>query len=192
MVDSPDEDSGLVDLARIAGSKGAEDADAFFVGLYAELRKRANKQMASQKSGHTLQPTALVHEIYLKLAEHDYSDREHFLATAAKAMRCVLVDHARRQQTEKRGDVKSRLALDQWIEQLESPAGQPTDLLEFDEVLRSLEQHSPETASLVEMRFFGGLTVEECARIQDVPLRTLERRWQAARAWLAVKLSPRD
>lgn len=185
-----DEDSRLVELARIAGSESSEDADAFFTALYQELHRKAQQQMNGQPADHTLQPTALVNEVYMRIAEYKYSDRDHFLAVASKAMRRVLVDHARRQLTDKRDGAGTRLALDRWLDRLEAQPGRTIDLLVFEEILNELHERSPESARLVELRFFGGLTNPECARILDIPLRTLESRWHATRAWLATQLSP--
>jgi RNA polymerase sigma factor (TIGR02999 family) len=185
-----DEDSRLVELARIAGSESPEDADAFFVALYQELHRKAQQQMAGQPADHTLQPTALVNEVYLRISEYKYSDRDHFLAVAAKAMRRVLVDHARRLRTDKREVPATRLALDHWLDRLEARPGRTIDLLIFEELLEELHSRSPESARLVELRFYGGLTNQDCARILEMPLRTLESRWHATRAWLAAQLRP--
>jgi RNA polymerase sigma factor (TIGR02999 family) len=187
-----DEDSRLVELARIAGSETREDADAFFVALYQELHRRAQQHMAGQPAGHMLRPTALVNEVYLRIKEYQYSDRDHFLAVASKAMRRVLVDHARRQNADKRNAGPTRLALDSWIDRLHAQPGRTIDLLIFEELLEELHSRSPESARLVELRFFGGLTNRECSRIMNIPLRTLESRWHATRAWLAAQLAPED
>ncbi|MCA8981144.1 MAG: hypothetical protein KDC14_14035, partial [Planctomycetes bacterium] len=114
-----DEDSRLVELARIAGTDGPEKADALFVALYQELHRRAQQKMAGQPSDHTLQPAALVHEVYVRIAAYEYTDREHFLAVASKAMHRVLVDHARRELADKRDGSATRLALDGYMDRLE-------------------------------------------------------------------------
>lgn len=187
-----DEDSRLVELARIAGTESSRNADAFFVALYQELHRRAQQQMAGQSVDHTLQPTALINEIYMRIAAYDYDDRDHFMSVASQAMRRVLVDYARREQADKRDGPPTRLALDSFIDRIEAQPGRTIDLLIFEELLVQLHARSPESARLVELRFFGGLTNSECARILKIPLRTLESRWHATRAWLAVHLRPED
>lgn len=178
-----------MEMARLAAAESNEHADAFFIGLYQDLRRKAQQHLAGQAPDHTLQPTALVHEVYLRIADYKYEDREHFLAMAATAMRHVLVDHARKQRTAKRDAPGIRLALDTWIEHFQG-GDRPVDLLVFEEVLERLAERSPEAARLVELRFYGGLTNPECARVLQVPLRTLEARWHATRAWLEAQFRP--
>jgi RNA polymerase sigma factor (TIGR02999 family) len=159
-------------------------SDALFRLLYAELRGTAERAMRSERRDHTLQPTALVHEAFLKLVDETnvaWEGRAHFLGVAARAMRQVLVDHARRRRTEKRGAASTRVPLDDALFGFESSA---IDLLALDEALASLSAHDEELARLVELRFFGGLTVEETGRILGLSVRQVEGAWITARAWL--------
>lgn len=151
--------------------------------VYAELRRLAAAKMAGQAEGHTLQPTALVHEAYLRLVgqgAHWQSSR-HFLAAAAEAMRHILIDSARRKARLKRGGDWRRLDLDT----IEIAADAPPDsLLAVDEALQAFERDDPEKAELVKLRFFGGLTLPEAAAALGWSLATAKRHWVFARAWL--------
>ncbi|MCC6410002.1 MAG: sigma-70 family RNA polymerase sigma factor [Planctomycetes bacterium] len=171
-------------LRRIAD--GDAGARARLVELvYGELRRLAASQLRGAR-GETLQPTALVHEAWLRLADADaFSDRRHFFAVASKAMRSVLVDHVRAKRTQKRGGGEQASPLDETVAHLE--AGE-TDLLDLNVALEELEREDPELARLVELRFFGGLSHEEVAAAEGTSLSTIERRWRLARAWLARRL----
>jgi RNA polymerase sigma factor (TIGR02999 family) len=165
--------------------QGAEQ----FLRLYGELRQIAERMLRREAPGHTLQPTALLNEAWLKLGGHDSPDalsREHYLAIAARAMRQVLVEYARRRQTHKRGgDVVAVTLADDQV-----GASMPIeDLLGLDEALARLESHDARLARVVEMRFFGGLSEEEIARSLGVTVRTVQRDWVKARAWLQSELS---
>jgi len=156
--------------------------------LYDELRRLAQSYLSAERSGHTLQPTALVHEAYLRLVELDRLDwrgRAHFLGLAARVMRQVLVDHARRHRAAKRGGGR-RVTLEdaKWV-----PEPRPTDVLELEEALRELGEIDPQKSRIVELRFFGGLSVEETAEVLGVSPRTVKRGWRAARTWLSRELS---
>ena len=159
--------------------------DELFRVIYAELRRIAAVAMRGQRAGHTIQPTALVHEAYLKLmggAEMAWNDRIHFLATAARAMRSILVDHARSHARQKRAGERKRVPLHS---NLAAGAETPDlDILAVHEALERLEEASPERARVVELRFFGGLSNEETAKTLGVTERTVYRMWQYARAWL--------
>jgi RNA polymerase sigma-70 factor (ECF subfamily) len=160
--------------------------------LYGELRQLAERAMRNERAGHTLQPTALVHEAWLRLigdAGTDWDSRSRFLGLAATAMRNVLIDHARRRQTTKRGDDPLRVELDEVLAAYQERA---TDVLRLDEALERLAQRDPELARIVELRFFGGLTVEETARVLGRTLRQVERAWVIARGWLHRELSRAD
>ncbi|MCE9596288.1 MAG: sigma-70 family RNA polymerase sigma factor [Planctomycetes bacterium] len=153
--------------------------------VYSELRRLAERQLRGERGG-TLQPTALVHEAWLKLAgAEDFADRRHFFAVASKAMRSVLVDHVRARRSQKRGGDERTSALDETVAFLE--AGE-TDLLDLNLALEELERDDPELARLVELRFFGGLSHEEIAATEKLSLSTVERRWRLARARLAQRL----
>lgn len=160
---------------------GEEQARAeLFTLLYHELHDRAARLAHKQPQGMTLQATALVHEVYLKLVGVDdpsFVDRNHFLACAAKAMRSVLVDHARRTHANRGLPTQ----LDTIVAAFEERA---YDIEKLDLALTALGRMDPEMARAVELRFFGGLSEEDVARVVDVPLRTLQRRWKVTREWL--------
>jgi RNA polymerase sigma factor (TIGR02999 family) len=152
--------------------------------VYEELRGLAAAYLVGERAGHTLQPTALVHEAYLRLAAQrsaGWHGRAQFLGVAAQAMRRVLVDHARTRGRVKRGGGAQRTGLDEAVESLEASAG---DLLTLDEALARLAAIDPQKSRVVELRFFAGASVEETAEIVGISARTVERDWAMARAWL--------
>lgn len=157
--------------------------------VYDELRKVAARYLRREAPGNTLQPTALVHEAFLKLAEQhrvDWQGRTHVLAIGAKAMRRILVDHAKRKRRIKRGGGLKRIALD------EAAALSPQrdeDLLAVDEALEKLAEIDERQAAIVELRFFGGMTVEEVAETLGLSKRTVESEWTMVRAWLRRELA---
>jgi len=155
--------------------------------LYGQLHHLAAGQMARQRAGHTLQATALVNEAFVRLIRTDepWASREHFLAVAAKAMRQVLVDHARRKASHKRGGDWDRVTLSG----VGPGTGQDqTDLLALDAALTRLQELNPRHARVVELRAFGGLTTQEVAEVLDMGVRTVEKDWRLAKAWLAREL----
>ncbi len=166
----------------------AGQAAALFAGLYDELRGLAERYLISERKGHTLQPTALVHEAYLRLAASagDRIDPVHFRAMAARVMRHVLVDHAVAKKADKRGGGCTVLSLD-----ADTPDGLRADLdvEALDEALRRLAELDERKVRVVELRFFGGLTSEEAARELDISLSTVEADWRMAKAWLRSELS---
>jgi len=152
--------------------------------VYDELRKLAHYQMARENAGHTLQTTALVNEVCLRLlgsVEVAWQDRAHFLALSAKLMRRVLVDHARGRGRAKRGGAQRKLSLD---ESLAIPVGHDTNLIALDDALNSLATVDPRKAKTVELRFFGGYSVEETAKILNISVRTVMNDWKFAKVWL--------
>jgi RNA polymerase sigma factor (TIGR02999 family) len=156
--------------------------------IYSELREMARRYLRSENSGHTLQPTALVHEAFLRLAaQHQLASASatHTRAMFAQAMRHILVDHARRRRAVKRGGQRLRVALDERL----LPAPREHDLLDLDALLVKLAALDPAQAKLVELRIFGGLTVAEAAVEMGVSKRSAEREWTAARAWLRRELA---
>lgn len=158
--------------------------------VYVELRRIAAHQLRGERSGHTLQPTALVHEVYLRLMDQrqvDWRDRAHFFAIAARVMRRILVDHARRHRARKRGDGLPSVSLDQGNEPV-APDGIP--VLALDHALGRLAEFDEGLARVVELRAFGGLTIEEAACVLKVSPSTAKREWRTARAWLARELGP--
>lgn len=171
--------------AMSRGEDGA--ADALFPLVYAELRRLADGLLRGG-AGHTLQPTAVVHEAYLKLADdrRDLRGQEHFLALASRAMRQVLVDHARKKGSGKRCGEWERVTLSASPEH--GPETSEVSLIELEQALVELEAESGRRARVVELRYFGGLGVPEVARVLGVSERTVKSEWRYARAWLRVRL----
>jgi len=159
---------------------------SLFASLQEELRHLAAQVFADQNKAHTLQPTALINEAWLKLARiSQFEDRAHFFALAAKAMRQILTDHARSKKREKRGGGALRLTL---CEQIHSERDSGLDLFAFNEALDKLSQLDERHAKVAEYRLLGSLTNEEIARLLDINERTVKRDWQAARLWLLSEL----
>lgn len=157
--------------------------------VYGELRKLAEQRMRGESSDHTLQPTALVHEAYIRLVgevDCHWQSRGHFFAAAALAMRRILIDDARTKQAEKRGGDWQRVPLEM-IDNVRFAA--PDDLLVLDETLQALSRHDPVSEKLVELRYFGGLSVEEAAGVMGISTATAYRHWAFARAWLHSQMS---
>jgi RNA polymerase sigma-70 factor, ECF subfamily len=169
---------------------GNPEAEAKLVPLvYEHLHRIAARYMREERPGHTLPATALVHEAYLRLVSQqgtEWRDRTHFFGVAAHVMRQILVEYARSRQAGKRGGALEKLPLD---EALEFSPGKSRELMELDEALKSLERIDPQQARVVELRFFGGMTVEETAAEIGVSPRTVKRDWRVARAWLYAELS---
>ena len=179
-----------VTLLLYAVSAGDQKALASLLPLvYKELRRHAGQLMKRERPGHTLQPTALVHEVFLGLVKTervDWKCRAHFFAVASQAMRRILVDHARTHHRDKRGGKASRISLS---EGLGLSVKQDADVLAIDEALTELAAIDARQAEIVSMRFFGGLTVEEVAAALHLPKRTVEAEWTLIRAWLRQKLA---
>jgi RNA polymerase sigma factor (TIGR02999 family) len=176
-------------LLRRAGLGDAAAEAELFRLVYDELHRQAAAWMRRQPRGHTLQATALVHETYLKVARRDvaWNGRGHFFAVAARAMRSILVDHARGKRRAKRGAGRTRVPLDAVLVAFEDRA---LDILALDEAICELAEFDPQAARVVELKFFGGLTAQEVAEQIGVATRTVERDWETARAWLAERLAP--
>jgi RNA polymerase sigma factor (TIGR02999 family) len=165
-----------------SGDKSA--AERLLPIVYQQLREIAAKQMCGEDKGNTLQPTALVHEAYLKLADQsrvDWQGRTHFVAVAAQAMRRILVDHARQRRALKRGGAMRRITLEP---RLAAEWRADEDLLALEAALEELARLDPRQAKIVELRFFGGLQVAEVAEALGMSKRSVEREWTMARAWL--------
>jgi len=184
---------------RPAGSSDAEPqalpAEPF-PEVYDELRRVAHRHLEREAEGHTLSTTALVHEVYLRLKDRGtgaFNDRVHFFAMAARSMRRILVDHARRHHAAKRGDGARRVALES-VEQLAADGLAVEEraelLVSLDEALVRLAALDARQAQVVELRFFGGLTEEETAATLGIGLRTVKRDWAKARSWLYGALYP--
>ncbi|MCL4220891.1 MAG: sigma-70 family RNA polymerase sigma factor [Phycisphaerales bacterium] len=174
-------------LDRVASGDRAA-AEALIPLVYDELRRLSGTMMKNQPGSHTLQPTALVNEAFLKLigANEGFANRVHFMAVASTAMRQILTDYARRKRAAKRGGGMARESGD--IEQVADPAGRQIDPIALDDALTKLASLDPRRHRVVELRFFGGLTVDEVASLLDVSRSTVEADWRSARAWLAVEL----
>jgi RNA polymerase sigma factor (TIGR02999 family) len=181
--------TGLVTAQLRAWSRGdgaaGEQAAAL---LYAELRSRAMRYLRNERGGHVLQPTALVNEAFLRLMDLkqiDWRDRTHFVAMAATMMRRILVDHARGDSAAKRGGSRCRVPL------REDTAAEPApdvDLLDLNAALEELGARDAQSARVVELRYFGGLSIEETAAALDISTATVKREWNVARAWLLRRL----
>ena len=188
MVDPPAQTRLL--LSRMGSGDEAAAAE-LLEALYADLRGLAGKYMAGERTGHTLQPTALVHEAWMRVAPAErapsYDGRAHFVRTAARAMRNILVDHARARKTQKRGQGDVQNGLDEVLAGYEA---EQVDVLELNDVLERLTEADPELGRVVELRFFGGQTLPDIAQLLGVSLTTAERRWRMARAWLRDEMAP--
>jgi RNA polymerase sigma factor (TIGR02999 family) len=178
----------MSDVTRLLDAAAAGDRQAaadLLPLVYDELRALAAARMAAEASGHTLDATALVHEVYLRLVgggdRPGWDGRGHFFAAAAEAMRRILVESARRKDTLKRGGGRGRAELD--LARLADP-GRPDEVLAVDEALAALAAADPQAAELVKLRYFVGLSVPEAAQVLNVSTRSAERLWAYARAWL--------
>ena len=181
--------TGLIQ-AHAAGDPGA--LQRLLPLVHAELRSLAARALRRERKDHTMQPTDLVSEVYLKLADQaevDWGDRTHFFSVAAGAVRQVLVDHARRHDAQKRGGGRKPFTLHDFDAILPAHS---LDLLSLDDALHVLAELDPEQHRVVEMRFFGGMRVEEIARVMSMSPRTVKNRWRAARAWLIAHLQTEE
>jgi RNA polymerase sigma-70 factor, ECF subfamily len=175
-------------LSRWSGGDAAA-RDALVPLVYDELRRIARKCLAGQRSGHTLQPTALVHEAYLRLVNRHsqpLQNRTHFFAVAAQMMRQILVDHARMHAAAKRGGGAITLMLD---EAVALPRKASLDLIALDDAMKRLAVLDARQCQIVELRFFGGLSIDETAEVIDISPATTKREWATARVWLYREIS---
>ena len=181
----------LLDAAAAGDRKAAADLLPL---VYDELRKLAGHRLAHQSPGQTLQPTALVHEAYLRLVgdtqESNWESRGHFFAAAAEAMRRLLVEKARRNKRRKHGGGRRRVSLDEVADSIVQEPSE--DLVSLDEALTRLTDRDPLKAEVVKLRFFAGLTMPEVAQALGLSLATVERYWTYARTWLYAELADRD
>jgi RNA polymerase sigma factor (TIGR02999 family) len=186
MTNNGDDVTGLLAEAKL----GRQDAIERLLPLvYGELRRIARQQMRRERTGHTLQPTALVHEAFLRLVNQDRADwqnRAHFFGVAGQLMRRVLVDYARRRHAAKRG---IPLSLQEAI--MPGDFGKMEEILAVDQVLSRLAELDPRQARVVELRYFGGLSVEETAEAMGMAIRTVKRDWAMAKGWMKLQLSER-
>ena len=193
---SPGEQAELTRLLKAWGRGESAALDRLTPLVYEQLRRMARGYMRNERAGHTLQGTALVNEAFLRLVDTrnlDWTDRSHFFAVCARIMRRILVDAARSRAAVKRGGHADRAEHSTAInlDQLPNPASEiSAQVCALDEALRTLAQIDPRRAQVIELRFFGGLTVEETAQILQTSPQTVMREWKLARAWLARELSP--
>ncbi len=183
-------DGEVTRILRELGHEG-DALDALLPVVYGELRQVAERQMRRERFDHTLQPTALVHEAYVKLSRLDrikWANRAQFFAIAARVMRRVLVDHATARRAAKRGGGRERVALDEESLALGSKED-AENILSLHDALSGLERLEPRLSRIVECRYFAGLTIEETAEALDVSSATVKRDWAVARAWLHRELS---
>jgi len=186
MADPP----GDVTLLLAEMRRGNSEALSKLIPLvYQELRRLAAHFLHAEREGHTLQPTALVHEAYLRLAgqTEPWQNRAHFMAVAAQLMRRIMVDYARQRIAAKRGGGKAAFELA--TSGIASGVEQSEELLAVDEALARLAALDPRQAGVVEMRYFGGMTVEETAEVLGIAPRTVKREWAMAKAWLRLEIS---
>lgn len=190
------------DANEAGGAAGASDAtasggvreglDELLPALYAELRRLAARSLRSERAAHTLEPTALVNEAYLRLSTQSrvhWRDRAHILGAAATAMRRILVDHARARDAEKRGSGAEQVELDEGLIGGSLADTPSADLVALDAALEQLEARDPRMVRVVELRFFAGLANEETAEALGISVATVKREWSMARAWLHRELS---
>ena len=192
---SPEESAEITRLLKAWGRGDSAALDRLTPLVYERLRRMARSYMRNERPGHTLQATALVNEAFLRLAETrnlDWTDRAHFFAVCARVMRRILVDAARSRAATKRGGQADRAEHSTAInlDQLPNPASEiSAQVCALDEALNMLAQIGPRQAQVIELRFFGGLTVEETAQVLQTSPQTVMRDWKLARAWLARELS---
>lgn len=186
MNDSP---ANITLLLQAAAVGGRNDLDALMAAIYHDMRRLAASHLNGERAGHTLSPTALVHEAYVRLVGQrnmNWQNRLHFFAVASRIIRRILIDHARARDAEKRGGDRTLISLAD--HDVAAPA-RNVDLLALDEAMQELAALDEQQARIVELRYFGGCTVEEVAELLNVGKRTVDRDWRAAKAWLLVRLS---
>ena len=190
--DPVDGDGDITQLLRAWQDGDEQAADRLATLVYPELHKMARGLLSVERRDHTLQPTALLHEAYLRLAAQNrltWQDRHHFFALAARMIQRVLVDHARRRVAHKRGGDVRRVPLD---DVADLATERPDLLIALDTALEALEQQDPRLAAIVRSKFFGGLTGEQIAETLGCSTRTVKRQWRVAKAWLYSVLSAPD
>ncbi len=196
MSDSP---ADITLLLHAAASGERRDLDALMGAIYQDMRRLAMSHMKGERYNHTLSPTALVHEAYVKFIDQrntDWKNRLHFFSVASRIIRRILIDHAREKNAQKRGgraeaDERGMTRISIHEHDLAAPA-RDVDLLALDEALVELATLDEQQARIVELRYFGGCTVEEVAEVLNIGKRTVDRDWQAARAWLFDRLSEHE
>lgn len=191
--DRPAQDpTAVTRLLELASAGDGQAGEKLYQHVYDALRAMAHRHLAGERSGHTLQATALVHEAYIRLlgAEDRWSDSAHFFRAAAQCMRRILIDHAKSRNRVKRGGSAQRVELADWLEDLRGGAvelatdGDPDAFLAVDRAICRLEDEDPQAGEVVRLRYFAGLSEEEVAKALALSERTVRRRWQFAKAWL--------
>jgi RNA polymerase sigma-70 factor, ECF subfamily len=185
------EQSTVTQLLRKAQSGDKESLDALLPVIYDELRRVAANQLQRERGDHTLQATALVHETYLRLIEQknvDWRNRAHFFSIAAEMMRRILVNYAVQRNAQKRGQGAALISLDDANNFAPETDTDDFDLVALDDALKKLAALDATAARIVELRFFGGLTIEETAEVLDVSESTVKREWKTAKAWLKTRI----
>ena len=187
---SSGDSSARITQLLVAWSDGkAEVIDELLPLVYSELRRLASRYLRHERTGHTLQPTALVHEAYMRLVDQRkvrWRSRAHFFGISAQIMRRILVDHARAHRAEKRGAGWEHVPL---VEDRLPSGADDVDVVALDEALNGLATVDPQQARIVELRYFGGLTIEEVAEVTRISAATVVREWTMAKAWLRAELS---
>lgn len=187
-----DAEADITRLLHASASGDPKDGERLMLAIYEDLKRLAASQLQAERPGHTLNPTALVHEAYLRLVNQhstEWNDRLHFFAIASRIIRRILVDHARERNALKRGGSNRPLSIDH-----HDPAApeRGVDLMALDEALDDLARLSERQAKIVELRYFGGMTVPEIAAALGIGDRSVDREWQVARAWLLHRLSQQE
>jgi len=186
MADTPDPNITRLLLEWSGGNESA--LESLFPLVYEELRVIAQQHLRRERAGHTLQRTALVHEAFLRLVDQKsvtWQSRAQFFGLASRMMRRILIDHARRRASAKRGSDPIKIELDE----IQGAVSTDADLEQFDAALQRFEALEPRSGRLVELRFFGGLSIEEAAGVLDISVATAKRDWSVARAWLQRELT---
>lgn len=179
---------GVTQILKAIQSGDETATDQLFALVYQDLRRIARAKMAHEKPGQTLQPTALVHEAYLRLVGSEnlaWNSRSHFFSAAAEAMRRILIERARRKARLKHGGGHQRITLDD----VSGDEPDPEELLKIDEILKRLEARDSEMSQVVKLRYFAGLTVKETANALNISPRTVNRHWLAARIWMQREMN---
>jgi RNA polymerase sigma-70 factor, ECF subfamily len=187
--DSADPSQEITERLIAWGNGDAAALDDVIRAVYAELHRMADRYLRLEGGQHTLQPTALVHEAYLRLIDQtqvNWQNRAHFFGVAAQMMRRILVDHARTKQREKRGGTAKKLSLEDMVNLAEP---QMPNLVALDDALKTLAELDQRKSRVVELRFFGGLSVDETAEVLEVSPQTVLRDWKLAKAWLYQEIS---
>ena len=187
----PSSSPNVTDLLLAWGRGDRSALDALLPLIYGELRRQADRALRRESSGHTLQPTALVHEAYLRLIDQErveWQNRSHFFGVAAQLIRRILIDHARSRHAVKRGGGAIQLTLEDGDGQRRSDADDAVDILSLNDALERLTALDPRQGQVVELRYFGGLSIQETAAAMGISVATVKREWAVARAWLRREL----